>query len=386
MSPAPGALTVLIADTSRGEDLLADVLAEFDDCRVVGVAHDAEHAISLAAAHAPQVALLHAAVPGGGGAHATRGICAASPLTRVVALADGDDDDLIAEMLDAGARAQVGRDAGSRELRRLLRQYAGPFVPEADHVSHTVVAEIDAELGLRRSHDLRRARGRQAITDLLAGRGLRMVVQPIRRLVSGEVLGYEALSRFAGDDMGTSEWFERAHACGLGADLEVAALRAATEQAWAAVRPRGDAYLAINVSPSTLGRPDALAILDLLPPERTVVELTEHELITDAEHLAALGEVRSRGIRIAIDDIGAGFAGLQRLLTLRPDIIKLDRSVVATIENDASRRALTRALAGFAEELGIALIAEGVERWSQSVALCELGVALGQGFLLGAPA
>jgi len=151
------------------------------------------------------------------------------------------------------------------------------------------------------------------------------------------------------------------------------------------VAGRGDAYLAINVSPSTLGHPEAIRLLGELPAERVVVELTEHELITDSHHLGALGRIRSAGIRIAVDDVGAGFAGLQRLLTLRPEIIKLDRGIVGTIETDPSRRALTRALAGFADELGIALVAEGIERWSQSMSLCELGVSLGQGFLLGPP-
>src|SRR3954454_9961482 len=92
MSPSPGALTILVTDTASGEDLIADVLAEFDDCHVVGVASNAEHAIDLAAAHTPQVALLPVDVPGGGGAHATRGIRAVSPGTRVLALGDGDDD------------------------------------------------------------------------------------------------------------------------------------------------------------------------------------------------------------------------------------------------------------------------------------------------------
>jgi two-component system invasion response regulator UvrY len=173
MSPSSGALTVLVADAASGEELIADVLAEFDDCRVVGIARDAEQAIDMAAAHAPQVALLHVDVPGGGGVHATRGIRAVSPLTRVLALGDGDDQDSVSAMLRAGAKAHVGRDAGSRDLLRLLRQCASQAAPVADHVSHSVVSEIDAELNLRRAHQIRRARGRDAITRLIAedGRG-----------------------------------------------------------------------------------------------------------------------------------------------------------------------------------------------------------------------
>ncbi len=385
MAPTFGAVTVLIADTDSSRAMLADVLSEFDDCRVVAVAADAEHAIDLAAEHGPQVALLHVDVPGGGGVHATRGIRAVSPHTRVLALGAADDHETVRAMLSAGARGHLPRYAGTQELLRSVRQCAALGAPVADRVSHSIVAEINSEIQARLSHDRWRDAKRERITRLIEAGGPQVVVQPIRRLVSSEVIGYESLSRFGHGSLGTAEWFEEAHACGLGAELELAALRSAVTDAWPAIAGRGDAYLAVNVSPSTLAHPAAVALLGELPPERVVVELTEHELITEADQLGALGRLRSAGMRIAVDDVGAGFAGLQRLLTLRPDIIKLDRGVVGTIETDPSRRALTRALAGFADELGIALVAEGIERWSQTLSLCELGVALGQGYLLGTP-
>jgi len=384
-APTFGAVTVLIADTGSGRAMLADLLSEFDDFQVVAVASDAEQAIDLAALHNPQVALLHVDVAGGGGAHATRGIRAVSPRTRVIALGEGDDHESVRAMLSAGARGHLPGHAGTHELLRSVRQYAAHAAPVADCVTHTVVADINSELQSRLSRDRSRDRKRERILRLIHAGGPQVVVQPIRRLVSSEVVGFEALSRFGSDTMSTAEWFEAAHSCGLGAELEIAALRQAVLHAWPAVAGRGDAYLAINVSPSTLGHPDAIHLLGQLPADRVVVELTEHELITDSHHLGALVRIRSAGMRIAIDDVGAGFAGLQRLLTLRPEIIKLDRSIVGTIETDPSRRALTRALAGFAEELGIALVAEGIERWSQTLSLCELGVSLGQGYLLGPP-
>jgi EAL domain-containing protein (putative c-di-GMP-specific phosphodiesterase class I) len=385
MAPTFGAVTVLIADTDSSRAMLADVLSEFDDCQIVAIATDAEQAIDLAAHHCPQIALLHVDVPGGGGAHATRGIRAVSPQTRVIALGAADDHESVRAMLSAGARDHLPRYTGSHELLRSLRRCAMHAAPVADRVAHSVVAEINSELQTRLSRDRWRDRKRERIMRLIDAGGPQVVVQPIRRLVSSEVVGFEALSRFGHGSMTTAEWFEDAHACGLGAELEIAALRGAVENAWPAIAGRGNAYIAINVSPSTLGHPDAIELLGQLPAERVVVELTEHELITDAEHLGALRRIRSAGMRIAVDDVGAGFAGLQRLLSLRPEIIKLDRSIVATIETDPSRRALTRALAGFAEELGIALVAEGIERWSQTLSLCELGVAIGQGYLLGPP-
>jgi EAL domain-containing protein (putative c-di-GMP-specific phosphodiesterase class I) len=385
MAPTFGAVTVLIADTGTGRAMLADILSEFDDFQVVGVASDAEQAIDLAAQHSPQVALLHVDVAGGGGAHATRGIRAVSPRTRVIALGAADDHESVRAMFSAGARSHLPRQAGTHELLRSVRQCAVQAAPVADRVTHTIVADINNELQSPLDRGRWRDRSRERVLSLINAGGPQVVVQPIRRLVSSEVVGFEALSRFGTDDMTTAEWFAEAHSCGLGAALEIAALRGAVKHAWPAIANRGDAYLAINVSPSTLGHPDAMHLLGQLPADRVVVELTEHELITDSNHLGALGRIRSAGMRIAVDDVGAGFAGLHRLLTLRPEMIKLDRSIVSTIETDVSRRALTRALAGFADELGIALVAEGIERWSQTLSLCELGVSLGQGFLLGPP-
>src|SRR3954449_3840558 len=132
MGPTFGAVTVLIADADDTRTMLADVLAEFDDCRVVAVAADAEQAIDLAAQHCPQIALLHVDVPGGGGAHATRGIRAVSPQTRVIALGEADDHEAVRAMLSAGARGHLPRYTASHDLLRSLRRCAIPAAPVAD--------------------------------------------------------------------------------------------------------------------------------------------------------------------------------------------------------------------------------------------------------------
>jgi len=212
---------------------------------------------------------------------------------------------------------------------------------------------------------------------------LETVFQPVIELGSNDCVAYEALTRFPADaSLTTRERFLAAREQGAGAALELRAIAAALTHL-DEIPPT--AALAINVSPDVAVLEE---FVELVAPfaHRLIVELTEHEPVDDYEFLTSvLDKLRALGARIAVDDVGAGFAGLQRLLTLRPEIIKLDRGIVGTIETDPSRRALTRALAGFADELGIALVAEGIERWSQSMSLCELGVSLGQGFLLGPP-
>ena len=148
------------------------------------------------------------------------------------------------------------------------------------------------------------------------------------------------------------------------------------------------AQLALNVAPQTAASED---FARLLPAgracERIVVEITEHAPIDDYDALAArLERLRRRGLRIAIDDPGAGFASLRHILRLSPDIIKTDMTLTRRIESDRAGRALTRALISFAAEIGATIVAEGIESEAEINALRELGVAYGQGYHLGRPA
>ena len=127
-------------------------------------------------------------------------------------------------------------------------------------------------------------------------------------------------------------------------------------------------------------------MLSELPADRLAIELTEHARITDYPALSeALTGLRARGVRLMIDDVGAGFASLHHILRLAPDAIKLDRSLTSGIEADPARRALAAALVTFAGEIGATIIAEGIETEDELAALQALGVERGQGFHLGRP-
>ena len=117
-----------------------------------------------------------------------------------------------------------------------------------------------------------------------------------------------------------------------------------------------------------------------------MVEITEQAPIDSYEEFAAaLAPLRRRGLRLAIDDLGAGFASLMHLLRLEPDLIKLDRALIADIERHRMTRALAVALTSFALETGMLIVAEGIETELQRALLTALGVSLGQGYLLGRP-
>jgi len=208
------------------------------------------------------------------------------------------------------------------------------------------------------------------------------VFQPVLELATGRVAGYEALARMPeGPFRPPDQWFNQAHRCGLGPALEAAALRAALR-----AHDRPDrTFLALNVSPGALLSPEVRAAL----PERLdgiVIELTEHELFsTDLALDRELVRLRARGARIALDDAGNGYAGLQQIIRIAPDILKLDRSLVDGLHDDPHRFALLEALISFASTTRAAICAEGVETLEDLAVLASMDVTYAQGWALARP-
>ena len=209
------------------------------------------------------------------------------------------------------------------------------------------------------------------------------VFQPIVELRTGRLVGYEALARFPGQDNRSPDaFFNQAARVGLGSQLEGIAIAAALK---APRRPPGT-YLSLNLTPGAISSSVVRAGLpaDL---KDVVIELTEHELAPqDGALEAGLAELRSRGARIAIDDAGAGYAGLQQIMRVQPDIIKLDRSLVEHVDADGAKAALIEFFIVFARRIGAEVCTEGIETPGELEALAALGVSLGQGYLLGRPA
>jgi diguanylate cyclase (GGDEF)-like protein len=208
------------------------------------------------------------------------------------------------------------------------------------------------------------------------------VFQPLLELATGRVAGYEALARMPeGPFRAPDQWFNQAHRAGLGPALEAAALRAALR---AHGRPERT-FLALNVSPGALLSAEVRAALpdDL---EGIVIELTEHELFsTDLALDRELALLRARGARIALDDAGNGYAGLQQIIRIAPDILKLDRSLVDGVHGDPHRFALLEALISFASTTRAAVCAEGVETLDDLAVLASMDVTYAQGWALARP-
>ena len=147
-----------------------------------------------------------------------------------------------------------------------------------------------------------------------------------------------------------------------------------------------NAYVSINVTPAFLLQCDISGIYTPEEAKRIVLELTEHEEIADYDLLnARLKPLRDAGMRLAIDDAGAGYASMRHILLLSPDMLKLDMSLIRDIDQDRDKQSLVAALRGFAEVQGYKVVAEGIETESELTELETLFIGYGQGYLLSRP-
>jgi EAL domain-containing protein (putative c-di-GMP-specific phosphodiesterase class I) len=268
----------------------------------------------------------------------------------------GEEEANLSEL--ANAALDVAKRAGGNQTRKYDPDQASA-IPSIKQQR----AEIDALLALETP--------------------IKPVYQPLVELSTGRLIGFEALSRFNAEEQRSPDaWFNQAARCGRGLALEMAAIKAAL--ASARNRPPGT-YLSLNFSPSALGSPKLMAILPKNMSD-IVVEVTEHELASEDGALEdGLAKMRARGARIAVDDAGAGYAGLNQVMRVQPDVIKLDRSLIEGVHSDSAKSALVEFFVMFARRVGAAVCTEGIETLDELRTLINLGVTYGQGYLLGRP-
>ena len=206
----------------------------------------------------------------------------------------------------------------------------------------------------------RQERLRGDLMNLIEAANIKIALQPIIDVRSGDVLGVEALSRFPKPFGPPDQTFAQAEAVGLGLELE----ELAVTEAWKVLTKLGpEQFLAINVSPSVLVELARRAQqYDDLSLKQVVVEITEQSVVDSYKILRdVLSPLRKQGLRISIDDAGAGYASLHHIVELRPDFIKVDRSLVDGLADDHARRVAVSAFVLLSLDLGATVVAEGVE-------------------------
>lgn len=381
-----GIIRVLIADDEAVlRTALADLVTSDDGLELVGAARDADEAIAMAEATSPDVALVDVRMPSGGGLRVAEELRRRAPSTRVIAHTAVDDRATVVRMLRAGAVGFLVKGTPPADILGAIRGASRGQPTVSPDVMSGLVKDLAAQLEREEVATTSRLELTERITRAIEGEGRSLVFQPIVELATSRLVGVEALSRFDGDpDWPVHRWFAEAADAGLGVELELACNRDALERLGRL--PEG-VYLSVNTSHRTAGSDGLLELLDDVDAARVVVEITEHERVEDYEQLTrALGRIRERGARIAIDDAGTGFASLRHLLLIDPEIIKLDVSLTQGIDADARKRALAAALTSFGEEIDKIVVAEGIETSEEHRTLRDLGVRFGQGYFLGRPA
>jgi EAL domain-containing protein (putative c-di-GMP-specific phosphodiesterase class I) len=258
---------------------------------------------------------------------------------------------------------------------------ARPELTARDVQFLTVLADLLTD---ELDREYRSSATRRMVEQVLAQSQVVVALQPVVDLRDGRRTGVEALSRFPDSVGSPATLFPAAAAVGLGTELE----ELAASRAIVLTHLLGpDEFLSVNLSPRTLRSAAGLIFRSPgVDASRLVFELTEHRAVDEYDRLRGdLRELRRQGIRLAIDDAGAGYASLFHIVQLEPDIIKIDRSLVDGASTDRARRSVIRGFVGLAADIGATVIGEGVEHRADLDVLRDLGVDAAQGYLLGRP-
>ena len=274
-------------------------------------------------------------------------------------------DDRIVGVISMGATSK-------EDVRRLALRL--PTLTEFGVVSAALLGPMLVE-------HWRRADIRSQLDSIITDRAFKPVFQPVVHLRTREIVGFEALTRF---DDGTrpDQRFMEAEGAGMSVRLETACI---AEQLEAATWLPEGTWVSLNVSPALASAIVPLVSVLERADRDVILEITEHVEIGDYRELvAALDLIRGRA-RLAVDDAGAGYAGLRHILELRPQFVKLDISLVRNVDTDPARQAMVAGMDHFARNAGCELIAEGIESEDELTQLIHLGITLGQGYLFGKP-
>ncbi len=235
-----------------------------------------------------------------------------------------------------------------------------------------------------------------ALDELIRNKRLTSHFQPIYAAKDGSVFGYEALARQKGPSpfLDIGELFRTANTTGCLNALDKLCLETALcclaetrflDHNW---------HLFINICPETFMNPafPCRIFTELIrgmgvSSERVILEITEESVISNyALFRSSLDNYRQQGFKIAVDDFGAGYAGLKMLSTVEPDFVKIDRHFIANIDRSLIHANLVEAIATACNRIGIKIVAEGIERHEELAVVSNMGIDLVQGFLLGRPA
>lgn len=377
------AISVVVADDEPHLVDYLETVLHIEGFTVAGTASDADGAVQACDRLHPDVVLLDLHMPGGG-LGAAQLIGSLCPDTRIVIFSASADELDILPLLQSGIDGYVLKGASPDRLAEAVRSAVTGDTYLAPAVGKVAMGALTERLNAEQQAELQRERERSRIADVIASTRFSVVVQPIIDLATRVPTAVEALTRFAATPSRAPDvWIGEAALVGMQASLELAA---ASQALGELEHLAPHLSISVNVSPSTVLSGRLGEVLLGAPLDRIILEITEHAPVDDYSALSiALAPWRALGARIAVDDAGGGYASFSHILNLKPEFIKLDVTLTQDIHVDAPRQALARAVVGFAKELGVSIVAEGIEQAAQLDVMHALGVHAAQGFHLGRP-
>jgi len=229
----------------------------------------------------------------------------------------------------------------------------------------------------------------EMIATLRRGDRIRVLKQPIVSLDTMKVAGYEALTRLGIKEFQMpDDYFRIALQANMLTLVDHQCFKACI--AAAALVP-AEVLWHLNIFPSTLANIPVKDLLAAFPlPLRSgsyCLEISEQQVLSDLSQLSkVVHALKKAGLRIAMDDVGFGRTSLESLILLKPDIIKIDKSWVQNVSSDSVKRETIQMVMKVVHAIGAEAVAEGIETEEDLVAIRELGITYGQGYLLGRPA
>lgn len=381
--PPGRAISVVVADDEPHVVEYLRTVLHLEGFDVAGTASDADGAVQMTHHLRPDVVLLDLHMPGGG-ISAAQLIGSLSPDTRIVIFSAEADEPDVMPLLQSGIDGYVVKGAPPDRLAEAIRAAVIGNKYLAPEVNRIALDALTTRLDAEQHETLQRQRERERITDVISHTRFVTVLQPILDLRTGRPMAVEALTRFTAlPSRPPDEWLAEAERVGMRVPLELAI--ASVGLAELPSLP-AELSLTVNISPASAVSGRLGEVLLGAPLDRIILELTEHSPVADYGALnAALAPWRAGGARLAVDDAGGGYASFAHILSMKPEFIKFDVSLTRDIHLDRPRQALARALVGFANEMDVGVIAEGVETAAQLEMIVDLGTPYAQGFHLGRP-
>ena len=355
------AIRVVVADDEETVvDVLRRLIGSDPSLRLVGSAHDAEHAIDVVSRERPDVALVDVRMPGGGGIRAVREIVKRYPETKVVVLSAHDDLDTVLGMISAGAAAYVPKADPSDKILDAIHRSARGDPPEPRDAARAQKEERRDRVGQAILHGA-------IVTEL----------EPIVDLEATTIVGVEVKPNVAQTPFRAFDaWRADAEAGDLLVEFELAAYRSALH----AIRSfPPDLFAELEVSWPTALSPEFCRAVRRPVAARMVFGLPHGLRVGDPHGLDELDGLRARGVRVTARDVGSGVPSLKDLTLLRPDFARLDVMLSQAVCRTPAGHAIVAAVVACAEQVGATVIADGVRSREQLRELGRIGVRYFQG-------